>query len=81
MLKPKTTNKDNNINRMPTDLLKNLSHEKINNKESIESVQMYPFSTKSFLDLSFYCHLTDLSRYTSFEIVIYIESESVALGI
>ena len=41
--------------------------------EFARSVYMYPFSTESFLDLSFYVHLADLYRYRSVEFCIYIE--------
>lgn len=41
--------------------------------EFARTVFLYPFSTESFLDLSFYVHLTDLFRYRSLEFCLYIE--------
>ena len=41
--------------------------------EYTRSVFMYPFSSQSFIDLSFYIHLLELSRYKSIEFCIFIE--------
>lgn len=49
--------------------------ERHSNKEGVQSTYLYPFSPEQFMMTSFNCHLTDVSRYITAEIVIYVEAE------
>lgn len=58
---------------------KEMAYERLHNKEAIKSKKMYPFNQNTLQELSFFIHLTDLSRYTEVEICLFIESVSVDL--
>ena len=49
--------------------------ERHSNKEGTQSTYLYPFSPEQFMMTSFNCHLTDVSRYTTAEICVFIEAE------
>jgi hypothetical protein len=42
--------------------------------ESTQTITMFPFSIESFHDASVFLHLTDLTRYKSIEVVIFMEN-------
>ena len=43
--------------------------------ECTHSVHMFPFCLEGVMDFSYFVHLTDLTRYTSIEICVFIETQ------